>query len=323
MAMLASNTQATTRQYNSMDRAPHSLHECTTVEEFALRFQASTGRSVGQIIDQIVASSEPRAVFLVGSLPLGMASSGSDVDLIVLVDSKAALLDKSGEITNTGQRLVFSNESDFLRASEFLAVVNGILVDAVVVVTPSIKRIYARLRNKGPELSETEIATLSRLSTGWLLWESEGYLEHNGLTLRDSALDVYCCTRYFVSALHHVMKGRKALDPADVPLALHLGRSAIEMAYLAYFASEGISYLGAKWLVQIGYARGAAERVSRHPLLKEGVGLLFPSFPAALSESERYFKDVAEFVTSMRKLIEQKTLFRIAFNACPQVVPVA
>ena len=320
--MLVSDTQATTRQYNSMDRAPHSLHECTTAEEFALRFEASTGHSVRQVVDQVVASSEPRAVFLVGSLPLGMASEGSDVDLNVLVDSKAALLEKSSEITNTDQRLVFSNESDILRASEFLTVANGILVDTVVVVTPAIKQIYGRLRSKGPELSETEIATLSRLSTGWLLWESEGYLERSGVTLTDSALDVYCCTRYFVSALHHVKKGRKAVDFADIPLALHFGRSSVEMAYVAYFAAEGFSYLGAKWLAQIGYARGASERLSRHPLLKEGVRLLFPSFPATVSETECYFQEVGEFVTSIRKLIEQKTLFRIAFSACPQVVPV-
>jgi hypothetical protein len=318
--MLVSDTEPT-HQYNSMDRAPHSLHECTTAETFALRFEASTGRSVRQVIDQFVAANEPQAVFLAGSLPLGMASQSSDIDLIVLVNSKAALIDKRGEVKNTDQRLVFSNESDFLRASEFLTVLNGILVDTVVVVTPSIKRIYGRLRSKGPELNETEIATLSRLSTGWMLWQTDAYLERNCLTLTDPVLDVYCCTRYFVSALHHVKKGRRAVDFADIPLALHLGRSAVETAYLAYFASEGLSYLGAKWLAQIGYARGAAERVSRHPLLKEGIPLLFPGFPVTVSETERYFQDVGEFVTSMRKLIEQKTLFRIAFNACPQIVP--
>ena len=317
-----SDSESIKRLYNSMDRAPHSLYECRTAEEFTLRFEAATGRSVRQVVEQVVASSEPQAVFLAGSLPLGMASQGSDIDLIVLVDSKAALLNKSGEVTNTDQRLVFSNESDILRASEFLTVLNGILVDTVVVVTPSIKQIQGRLRTRGPELSETEIAVLSRLSTAWVLWHSADYLERSGLTLTDPALNVYCCTRYFVSALHLVKKGRRALDFADTPLALHLGRSSVEMAYLAYFASEGLSYLGAKWLAQIGYARGAAERVSRHPLLREGVGLLFPGFPATVSETEGYFRDVGEFLTSMRKLIEQKTLFRIAFNACPQVVPV-
>jgi hypothetical protein len=251
-----------------------------------------------------------------------MATPGSDIDLVVLVDSKTVLLEASGSITNTGRRLVFSNESDSLRAAEFLTVTEaGMLVDTTVVIAPSIKHIYSRLAGKGPELSETEILTLSRLSTGWLLWQSDGYLERNGLALKNSALDVYCCTKYFVSALHQLHKGRKALDFEDIPLALNLGRSCVEMAYLAYFASEGYSYLGPKWLAQIGHALSAAERVSRQPLLKENIPLLFPSFPSGSEETGQYLQAVTGFLSWMRSVIEQKPLFRIAFSASPQITP--
>lgn len=319
--MISGSPQATTRGlYNSMDRGSHPLHTCRSAEEFCSRFEEFVGRSVRQVVEQFVVATEPKAVFLVGSLPLGMATPGSDIDLVVLVDSKTALSEQGSGITNTGQRLAFSNESDSLRAAEFLTVTDaGMLVDTTVVITPSIKRIYTRLRSKGPELSETEILTLSRLGTGWLLWQSEGYLDRNTLALKNSALDVYCCTKYFVSALDLLHKGRKALERLDVPLALNLGRSCVEKAYLAYFASEGFSYLGPKWLAQLGHALGASERVSRQPLLKQNISLLFPSLTSHSEEAVQYFNAVVDFLSWIRSQIEEKTLFRIAFNACPQI----
>ena len=91
------------------------------------------------------------------------------------------------------------------------------------------------------------------------------------------------------------------------------------MAYLAYFASEGFAHLGAKWLAQIGHARGAADRVKRHPLLEQAVPLLFPVYGPDLKEARRYLQAVSELLASMRALIERKTLFRIAFRTCPHI----
>jgi hypothetical protein len=306
-------------QYTSMDRGSHSLHECRSAEEFAVRFEASTGHSVGQVVDEVVSSMAPKAVFAVGSLPLGMGTSGSDVDLIVLVDDKTALANGGSQVANKAQRLQFSSDSDSLLAGIFLTMHAGILVDLHVAVTPAIRGVYSRLRRRGPELSETEIRTLGRISTGWLLWQSDGYLERNSIVLSDPTLAVYCCTRHFVSALHQKSKAARALDCQDIPLALQHGRSSVEMAYLAYLASEGFAFLGSKWLAQIGHARGAAERVSRHPLLKYGVSLLFPSYTSSSEMTTKYLNAVSEFLTSMRTLIEQRTLFRIAFSACAQM----
>jgi hypothetical protein len=161
--------------------------------------------------------------------------------------------------------------------------------------------------------------TLGRLSRGWLLWQSEGFLQSNAISLQDPALDVYCSTRSFVDAEIFRRKAGKVLDLMDIPLALHLGRASVEMAYVAYFASEGYSYLGQKWLAQLGHAYGAAQRVSRHPLLKQSLHLLFPRCESSREEAAQYLQAVSGFLHSMRELIEQKTLFRIAFHACPQI----
>src|SRR5262249_51479168 len=160
--------------------------------------------------------------------------------------------------------------------------------------------------------TENEIMTLSRLSTGWLLWESDDYLTSNGLSLQDRALDVYCCTRHFVMALLYRRKAERALSLEDLPVALYLGRLSVERAYLAYFASEGFSYLGSKWLSAVGRSRHAAGGIARHPVLEGNVSLLFPSYDSTLDDAAQYLRSVAEFLTSMRALIEQKTLFRIA-----------
>ena len=152
-----------------------------------------------------------------------------------------------------------------------------------------------------------------------MLWETDEYLRRNSINFDDRTLAVYCCTRNFVTALTNHRKAAKALELPDVPLALHLGRACAEMAYLAYFASEGLMYLGVKWLAQLGFARGAQERLARHPLLKQNQHLLFPPFESTSGEATRYLREVGEFLNSMRGLIEEQVLFRIAFKACVQI----
>lgn len=306
-------------QYNVLDPATHTLYECRSAEEFRTRFEATTGRSVQHVTDGLIQSGTPRALFITGSIPLGMATRGSDVDMVVLVDSKDALINTEGRAANDSQQAAFFNESDALLAGTFIQLHEGILVDVQVVIASAIRDIYARLRRRSPELSEMEIKILGRLRNGWFLWETEGYLQRNAVDFDDRTLAVYCCTRSFVTALTNHRKAAKALELHDIPLALHLGRACTEMAYLAYFASEGLMYLGAKWPAQLGFARGAPERLARHPLLKESLHLLFPAFTSTEADAVQYLREVGVFLTSMRSLIEEQILFRIAFKACVQI----
>jgi Nucleotidyltransferase domain len=317
--MSVSHAENASSGYSVDERAPHSLHECRGAAEFRLHFEATTGCPVHTLADDVVSPSAPKALFLVGSLPLGMATSGSDIDLIVLIDDRKDLLRGDHSIANSEQQMVFSNDSDPLMAGMHLMLRAGILIDLQVAITPAIHEVQRRLRRRGPELSENEVRTLGRLGTGWLLWESEGYLERNAVLLDDAALRVYCCTRNFVSALIHRRKALKAVDLDDFVLATHLGRSSVELAYLAYFASEGLPYLGAKWPAQIGHARGASKRLAEHPVLKEGIRLLFPACEPRRSVALGYLEAVAEFLTRIQALIERQVLFRIAFQACPQI----
>jgi hypothetical protein len=316
--MQSCNAQTSPSSYSIVVPALHTLHECRTVEQFRPRFEVATGCSIGQMTDHFVAASAPKAIFLVGSLALGMGTSGSDIDLIVLVDGRMALIRDDQRIANSDQQMEFSNDADMLLASTSMTLKKGILVEVQVALTAAIHGVYRRLRRRGPELNEVEIRTLGRLSTGWLLWETEAYLEKSGLDLSDPSLSVYCSTRSFVSALLQRSKAGRALGRGDIPLALHHGRLSVEDAYLAYFASEGLPHLGSKWLAQIGHAHDAAQRIARHSLLKEGVHLLFPGLSSS-AEAAQYLLDASDFVMSMRSLIERSARFRIAYAACPQI----
>jgi len=319
--MQIQDTGSKTRNFSVLAPAAHALHESAGAEDFSGRFEAFTGQSVGFVVGRIVRPDAPRAVFLTGSIPLGMGTHGSDVDLLVLIDDKRALVGGGSAIANTDQELAFSNDSDSLRAGLFLKVLNGVTVEVAAVVTPGIARIQRRLRSRGPELTEGEIMTLGRLGTGWLLLQTDDYLQRAGILLQDPAFDVYCSTRNFTYGLIYRLKAGRALELGDIPQALHLGRLSVEMACLAFFASEGLSYLGAKWLAQIGHARGGAERLARHPLLADAVTLLFPVYGPGAAGATSYLLAVTQFLDSMRSQIEQKTLFRIAFRACPQIHP--
>jgi hypothetical protein len=298
----------------------NTLYETQDREDFCARFEAATGRSVNEVIEQVIIPTAHKAVYLTGSLPLGMATSTSDVDFAVLVDSKEALVgDGKVASANSSQRLAFHNESDALRAGLFNTVMNGITVEVTAVVTGALQRIQKRLRSRGPELSEGEIMMVGRLSTGWRLWQTDRYVERSEVVLPDMAFDIYCCTRNFTFALLYRRKALGALKAADLLLACHMARLSVEMAYVAWFASEGLSYLGPRWLAQLGIARGAAARIQRNPLLKEGFPLLFPPLPEMPLQATNYLQEVAKFLKSMQALIEQKTVFRIAFRACPQI----
>lgn len=306
-------------QYNILDPAPHTLFECRTAGEFRSRFETTTGRPVQQVTDELIPGAVPKALFSVGSIPLGMGTRGSDVDMIVLVDSREALANVPGYVVNDSQQAAFANDSDALLVASFMHLHAGVLVDVQVAITPAIRAVYARLRRRSPELNETEVRILGRLRTGWLLWQSEGYLERNAIDFNDQSLPVYCCTRNFVTALTHQRKAAKALELHDLTLALQLGRASAEMAYLAYFASEGLVYLGVKWLAQLGFARGARERLARHPVLQQNLHLLFPVFGTTEQDTARYLQEVADFLTAIRHLIEGRILFRIAFKTCVQI----
>jgi hypothetical protein len=319
LSMKSSRSKTAQSQYNILDPAPHTLYKCHGAAEFRMCLEGATGRSLQELMDDLIDPEVPRALYSVGSIPLGMGTRGSDVDLILLVDGKEALANQRALIVNDSQRAVFVNETDPLIIGNFLRLHQGILVEVQVAITSAIRAVYDRLRRRSPELSETEIRTLGRLRKGWLLWETENYLGRSALNRNDRTLEIYCCTKNFVTALTHQRKAQRTLELEDFVLTLQLGRASVEMAYLAYFASEGYVYLGAKWLAQLGFAHGAHDKLTRYPLLKDGLHLLFPEFSASGAQAEYYLSEVSEFLKAIRNLIEQQMPFRIAFKACAQI----
>src|SRR5688572_33484430 len=82
---------------NPSDRAVHSLNQCTNAQQLVEEVRALTGCSPNELVDSFIDSRVPRAVFAVGSLPWGMGTRTSSIELLVLVDDFSALGDSAAD----------------------------------------------------------------------------------------------------------------------------------------------------------------------------------------------------------------------------------
>lgn len=296
----------------------HAFHLCPTAEAFLDQFERAAGRPLSAFVGRFAVSDRVAACVLVGSIPLGIGSSASDVDVLVLIDGADALRDQPRGLDDD-EDVVFSGRSDdtsALVAAEVIAMIGGVEVDFEFIVGDRVREAARRVTRSRVALAGQEIRILSRLKTGWIL-QSRSAIDDVCAALRaDQSLEVHCAVTNFVFALQDLEDARAAL-PGDVALALHLGRSCVERGFASYFATKGYAYLGSKWL-RLLRAPDAALR----PLASVGLGLLFPTLDDGAAQVEGYLADVAGFLAVTRDAIQTGTadkVFRVAFTMCPQV----
>jgi hypothetical protein len=292
------------------------LHECADREQLRAELEKCTGVPVAQLLRDIVAPGTANAIFVVGSIPLGLATGGSDVDLIAVIDDKQRILPSAVHGRNTDVAFSYVNDADALLAGNFLRLHNGIQVDVTVAIWPSVCAVYERLRRPGPELAEQEIRVVSRLQTGWLLAASQPFEGADARLKAERVLDIHCSTRSFVFAVIYREKGIKALAAGQLDVATQYGRQAVEMACASYLASEGLSYLGDKWLAFLRRGSRTIKHSLPQSLRDNAAALLFPELKEESRRVESYHARVTGFLTEMRNVIVAKPVFRIAFQAC-------
>ena len=296
----------------------HDLYRCRDAAEFATAFADATGRKVGDVVRELCIVDDPCGIVLGGSLPLGLGTATSDVDLLVLLDNP------DGEtLTKPSARtgVVFAGRAaeggGGVACGEVVAFIEGIEVNCQLLSAVSVEHASRRIARAQIALTPYEIGLMSRLKTGWTLERTATFDARCAPLLGDEALELHSAVWYLVGAMQDLEDARAALADCT-PLALHLGRSAAERGVLAYFASRGIAYIGAKWLRAFEPAQ-AAGRVGvlagDFPGGREALRILFPSFPDAASYVER----VAAFVADLRRDIETLPACRIAIALCPQL----
>jgi hypothetical protein len=318
--MNAVSPAAGNKSYTFAQKPQHNIHKSATVAEFRSWFERETNCSTASLVDGLVRPEFGHAIFVAGSLPMGLATGISDIDFIVLVASSDALLRGAASKTNNASALAFSNESDPLSVGHFIHLINGVEADINIVLVPKLEGIYQRLRLPGPELTDGEIVTLGRLQKAWLLHKTEGFFDNWQDCLSDPALNVYCTTRYFWMSLKMLEKARKAASLQDFPVASYLARLSAECGFYAYFSSKGYCSLGTKWLkfAEV-FDFGGSTQVKQS--FNDYVRLIFPKLFQADDDIERHFEDVVSFINFVRKTIESDIRYKIAFAVCPQIYP--
>src|SRR4030081_594133 len=68
------NIETSPSEYNVGEPAPHTLHECLSAEDFRSQFELQTRCRIQDIANEVIAQESPKAIFVVGSVPLGMGS---------------------------------------------------------------------------------------------------------------------------------------------------------------------------------------------------------------------------------------------------------
>jgi hypothetical protein len=289
------------------------LHESRDPRDFLSRLERCSGRSLDDLLDPIVPAEGREAVLLAGSIPLGIATELSDVDLVVVARGLARDLSNgraSADVTSLYSADYSSGGSDAVLANHVLKAGNA-EIDVLVLLASGLDALIARVAGSRVALSAHHLELLGRLKYGWVLSNGEERPALTGLR-RDNALELHCGTRAFVTAVKALRHSGRAL-PGEPLLAAHLSRHAVEKGFEAYLSSRGYVALGLKWL------RFVRRRTAVDPELAEvarlGLPLLFPDPDDAAAHLER----ARGFLAQVRERIERDLAFRLAFRMCPQI----
>lgn len=300
-------------------KRPHSLHNCNGPSDFLSAFEAETGMSLDGFIDRLADRESVNVVILAGSIPLGVATSVSDLDLIVLLESPNS---RPLPSARTFPEIVFAAEGQvgsMLEARQVVAVLNGVEVDVHFLSAPAVVALAKRIARAGVLLTPNEICFMSRIKTGWVLAQNERFSDIVGRLRCDNSLEIHTATTYVTGSLQELEDAHAALTD-NQELALYLGRCSVEKCFTAFLASRGYAYTGGKWLRLIGRleAPRSLSSDSFRSLLANGVRLLFPA-PGGRATTEQYLAEVGSFLRSAREVMELDPLFKVAFAMCPQI----
>ncbi|WP_437907375.1 nucleotidyltransferase domain-containing protein [Sorangium sp. So ce327] len=295
----------------------HRLHAASDAAVFRSRFEAATGRTIDAVLSDFV---DPAGIVLIalgGSIPLGIATEASDIDLLVLLRSPDCLrMPRAG----TPHVLFAGNyaSSDELAIATAVVRSSNVEMDVQFLLTEKISQLLGLLKTSRVALSFQQRQLLARLRRAWPLspeaWPSAV------VDLPDESFDIHCAVQSMITSYRSLVDARVAAEDSFW-LALAMGRHSVEKAFEAYFASRGYSYLGLKWLRFLERRWSDMTGVERGrlpaPVAVRGRELLFPV--AAPEEVLGYLTRVEELVGDVRRVLDSNLRFRLALDVSPFV----
>jgi hypothetical protein len=290
----------------------HRLHESQSAEDFIARLELEAGSPSLWHPKRFVEAETLEGLVLGGSIPLGIGSSASDVDLIAVVKEPTNL----PAAFPTDEAIVYAARRD--GGAHVILVSNHVEIDINFVAMSRILAIFDNAQGAGGLPPTSDMRLLARLRRGWVLSANDAFARFIEVLRNNQTINIRCCVATYIYALQSLDDARAALTD-NLPLALHLGRLCVEWAMQSYFASLGELYVGDKWLRLLRRGVERSQLISGQALSAQAERLLFPALDLADDRVCEYLRDVGMFALTIKQHIERDPAFRIAFRLCPQI----
>lgn len=296
-----SDTTAPASVGRRVRKQPHSLHTCGDATEL-VRALAGYGVELPALVSEFVTPTCARGVLVTGSIAWRVANRVSDVDVLVLLDSRDAL--KPHRV-----RAVHGNTVRYLpgatsiseRLSLFLS---GIEIDLWFVFNPAATGSSASSTSATAAKDALLLADdfVTRLGTGWVI-DGDAIVEQWRRFYRTDTLRVQWIADEFFGAA----KNLEDLD-ADVGLATghvtRLGGYSAGCLMRALMAFEGRYCPYLKFMLTIDQLIDRCDPETRAALVA-GRELAFAPLPADLAEERSYVSRVFEYYRQVHRLLSR------------------
>ena len=284
---------------NIIQKKPHVLHDCKNKDE--LRKVLSDYKiDLDEIVNVFIKEDAVYCSMVVGSISEGLATSVSDLDILVFIDDESLFLDGVNFVSGVPVVNVVGGTKGWFR--QVLIVKSGVEINIDFVVPKGFSSLIGALSPENSsqslfqayDLSPRDILYLDRLRSGWVLTGSK-----NAEKWRKSfCVDQLCSVmvkQYFILSVENFEDVIAAKDSAK-GLVAHLGRISVEHGMRSLLATTGFVSQTDKWLRKIDFHLSRNEALD-HELLEYGRRLMFPNILCSVEEQHRYIVDVAEFIT--------------------------
>lgn len=294
------------------NKRQHDLHLASTAEQFAETFAGYMQGTDSWHPSAYLPARAMCALVLVGSIPLGMGSPVSDIDLVAIVSNRKHL-----PASFLGDPEIVYAARTGSDSTNVVAVRSGLEIDITYITLSWLKSTHRSIASPGSMPPPSDVSFLAQIRIGWPLEVADGFRSMLKKLSDDPLIDVRSSVRSFVGALKTLEDASAARADSPV-LALHLGRLAVERGLRALQAAEGLAGLGDKWL-----RLGSRQERLRSPVayfISIAEPLLFPPHDLRSRAVEAYLDNVTSFIATIRAHIETKPAFTVAYRLCPQIV---
>lgn len=283
-------------------KRPHELHLCTTPEELSRALRAS-GIDPLAIVAEFVRPSTELGILAAGSIPWGVATELSDLDIWVLLPGSHVFRSRQPrEIAGAAVKYMPNEKPNRTGVTLFLS---GIEIDFLFYtndVPPQAEAGGLKASQAG-DVHAADPSFVTRLATGWTLhgpeivdrWKS--YYDTDSMRLKWIASEFTAATKDLEDL--EVGIGR---DRGHVPAIGSYVANSLLRALLAY---NGCYTTSVKSMLRIGRLIETADPEMRDALI-EGRALAFPALLHGPDEERAYFDRVYAYCGAVRTILSRE-----------------